>query len=68
MLMEPASNVSVPLTLVMRTAVSTAPNATLPPPLFEYEVPFAPEWFATHVFPVMFEITIVPENADAALF
>jgi len=37
MLIDPASNVSVPLTVVIRTRSRVPPSAILPPPVAEYE-------------------------------
>ena len=68
MLIEPASNVSVPLTVVIRTAVSTAPSAIDPAELSNILVPLViaklPD--ATQVFPVTFAITINPESTSTA--
>jgi hypothetical protein len=65
MLTEPASKVSVPLTVVRRTAVSAAARAielpaTKPEPLLSYAVVDA-----TQVLPVRFAIVIVPKTVLA---
>ncbi len=69
MLIEPASKVSVPLTVVIRTAVSAAPRAIEPAELIKILAPLLvmatlPD--ATQVFPVTFEMTIAPESTSTA--
>lgn len=61
MLIEPASNVSVPFTVVIRTRSKVAAKAIFPPEYMAkgvFEVTKRPE--ATQVFPVIFVITKVP--------
>ena len=61
MLIVPASKVSVPLTVVMRTAVSAAARDIVPPIIdvfVVFDLPITPKDAQT--FPVIFEITTVP--------
>ena len=52
---DPASNLSVPLTIVKRTAVKTAPRATEPAPRLLLAISERPVLLcATQVFPVKF--------------
>ena len=61
MLINPASNVSVPLTVVMRTRSRVPERVTDPPPLqIAPASENAPPTVATQVFPDIFVITQVP--------
>ena len=59
---DPASKVSVPFTLVILTAVSTAPRDTSPPPCTHDVVEILPAWLCTQTFPEILNIVIEPEN------
>ena len=68
MLIEPASKVSVPLTVVMRTRSRVPDKAIKPPPcdvtFWEYQAPFEEP---TQVFPLMLVITQEPTKDEAAV-
>ena len=61
MLMDPASNVSVPPTVVMRTRSRVPERATSPPPPVMAFVKDLNIWLETQVFPVMFISVKAPE-------
>ena len=65
--MEPASKVSVPLTVVMRTAVRAAPNAIIPA-LLVTRVPFVSPVcpLSIQLFPEIFVMIIFPEQTAVA--
>ena len=65
MLMEPASKVSVPLTVVMRTR-SRVPERAFVPALTAPVPEFASDPAAVHVFPEMFVNTTAPCRVSAA--
>ena len=64
----PASKVSLPFTLVMRTAVRAAPSAISPPANTVSVVDNLPVVLEIHVFPVIFVNVIVPDNVNVATF
>ena len=67
MLIEPASNVSVPPTVVMRICVSVPPAVPIPPDQFVCATLFWPIIAVeTHVFPEKFVSVIAPLYAAAA--
>ena len=68
MLTEPASKVSVPLTVVMRTRSRVPPRAISPAPRQDMFVVFLKELLETHVFPEINVKTICPLVRDAARF
>ncbi len=62
MLIEPASKVSVPFTVVMRTAVNAAPKVTLPPPFMIAVVEIFAAWELIQMFADIFVKTICPDT------
>ena len=66
MLIVPASKVSVPLTVVIRTWVKVSDKVLSPPPEEEADEDCFPEKLATQEFPVIFCNTIIPLVIDAA--
>lgn len=68
MLIEPASNVSVPLTVVMRTRSNVPPRARMPLATLVSVVEFEVLVEQTQVFPEMLVIIEIPDMESAAAF
>ena len=66
MLIVPASKVSVPLTVVIRTWVKVSDKVLSPPPVEPAVADCFPEKPATQEFSVKFCIVIIPLATDAA--
>lgn len=60
MLIEPAENVAVPESELMRNLSKVPPIVTLPPPIARFAVLTAPLIPATQMFPEMLVIVIIP--------
>jgi hypothetical protein len=69
MLIDPASKVSVPFTVVMRMRSKVPERATDPPPTFVQRLPGLPTLTSpTQVLLVMFVTLMAPDKVFAALF